>query len=437
MNLKVMKIFGLSLILSIYSSNSSGSNSYEKLFKEYSENGESTFSGEINVYKSGLPVYKYNSSKYNETYRVGSITKVFTIYIINELISKNKLKLEDKVSDYIPGLESQIKNAKIIDLLNHTSGLKAVFPKPEYNYSGPEGISNFINNINIDFDDKKYLYNNFGYMILGLVSESIERKSWFDIVRTKIIDKYKLKNTGFGKSSVQGHSLVDGKLTIMDEYPIGYSYSSGSIFSNSSDLVKLVNSLISKKWFKALRKDYVDGRHFLGLEVLTSKNIKYFGHKGTLYGFSSSLLFSDNGDCVVSVLSNVRSIWVHALAVEFFNFCQFEKYDGFYFAKKNIKIPDDMKSSWLGEYNLSIESNEFIKSIFSDDLKNEISEIIVDIEDDYTLTVSYPRQNEVGKYNTKDGVVLYNSNDEVFLWKSDDILHFKSKGITITYNKKK
>ena len=73
--------------------------------------------------------------RFDDHFRIGSITKTFTGTVILQLVDEGKLKLDDPVSKYQPEVP---KGANIIvrELLNMTSGL--------YNYSEDEGFNQVL-----------------------------------------------------------------------------------------------------------------------------------------------------------------------------------------------------------------------------------------------------------------------------------------------------
>ena len=70
--------------------------------------------------------------EYSE-FPIGSITKLFTIISILLLEQDNKLKITDKIGKYIKNKE--ISNLKILDIINHESGLINIWKDYKYGSS--------------------------------------------------------------------------------------------------------------------------------------------------------------------------------------------------------------------------------------------------------------------------------------------------------------
>lgn len=56
-------------------------------------------------------------------YRIASSTKTFTAVVVLQLVAEGRLKLDDPVSNYLPGLLPYPEPVTIRELLNHTAGL--------------------------------------------------------------------------------------------------------------------------------------------------------------------------------------------------------------------------------------------------------------------------------------------------------------------------
>src|SRR5688500_5896942 len=66
-------------------------------------------------------------------FRLGSITKQFTAALILQLVDEGKVKLDGKLSDYLPAYRKDIGDKVTIhQLLNHTSGLPSYTGLPGF-----------------------------------------------------------------------------------------------------------------------------------------------------------------------------------------------------------------------------------------------------------------------------------------------------------------
>jgi D-alanyl-D-alanine carboxypeptidase len=153
-------------------------------------------------------------------FRIGSISKTFTAVTVLQLAGEHRLSLEDKLSKY----ESRTPNADAITLrmmLNHTCGI--------FSYTNDE---NFVNAIKADplkkwtydeiidivlshpaefFPGTGFGYSNTAYFILGKIIEAVTGNRAGDEIRTRIIDRLGLENTGL--ADAWGRILMGTPLT--------------------------------------------------------------------------------------------------------------------------------------------------------------------------------------------------------------------------------
>jgi D-alanyl-D-alanine carboxypeptidase len=162
-------------------------------------------------------------------FRIASNTKTMTAAVIMQLAQENKLRLDDPVSKYVPGVPNG-DNITIAELLEMRSGL--------YNYTNDPIIS-----ATIDTDPAKvwtpaellaiafahppnfppgteYEYNNTNYALLGLVAEKVDGKALAQAMQDRLFGPLGLQNTILPANSVN---------TIPDPYSHGYLYGSSSV----------------------------------------------------------------------------------------------------------------------------------------------------------------------------------------------------------------
>ena len=136
---KITLILGLLLFAGLAYSQTIAKNA-DQLLKAYHDND--LFTGSVMLVKNGEVVYKgsygyadRNKKKLNSgstEYRIGSISKPMTSLIILKLVDQKKLRLQDKMVDYLPGL-SKYDSVTIEHLLQHQSGIKSITSTQAYN----------------------------------------------------------------------------------------------------------------------------------------------------------------------------------------------------------------------------------------------------------------------------------------------------------------
>src|SRR6185503_16536500 len=116
------------------------------------------FNGSALVAENGKVVYKgafgfanmeWNIRNTPDTkFRLGSITKQFTATVILQLVEQGKIKLDGKLSDYLPDYRKDVgEKVTIHHLLTHTSGIPSYTSQPGFfqNVSrNPYKVADFI-----------------------------------------------------------------------------------------------------------------------------------------------------------------------------------------------------------------------------------------------------------------------------------------------------
>jgi CubicO group peptidase (beta-lactamase class C family) len=109
-------------------------------------------------------------NQYSE-FMLGSVTKIFTIFILIMLNQKNILNIHDKVNKYIPSNKrNNFSNITIMEIMNHEAGfinLPQNIIQKKYK-SATDAMESFINE-KILFEKNGFQYSNIGYIILGAI----------------------------------------------------------------------------------------------------------------------------------------------------------------------------------------------------------------------------------------------------------------------------
>jgi CubicO group peptidase (beta-lactamase class C family) len=237
-------------------------------------------------------IYQLNNmdnEKLNEfsEFPIGSITKLFTITSILLLHQNKKLNINDKIGKYIDN--DNIKNIKIIDIINHKSGLKnfwdgATYGSSKIKYKSPTEIYNKWNNNKL-IDDKlkgTFAYSNIGYQILGVIIEKITNENYSDYVKNNILIPLKMNNTGTDDCNITLYNYKNKKLTKYEKWERTFASSAGELKSCIKDLIKF------SKFIKLLNNNTLDllKKFYIFKENKNEINIK---HNGGITGGSSEL----------------------------------------------------------------------------------------------------------------------------------------------------
>jgi len=118
-------------------------------------------------------------------FRIGSLTKQFTAAAVLLLAEQGKLRVDDKLSLYLPNFP-RANEVTLRDLLNHTSGIHNFTEGPLIDKIATSGVTvqQLVTDIAdqsplYDFDPGKgWWYSNSNYALLGAVIEKVSGESW-------------------------------------------------------------------------------------------------------------------------------------------------------------------------------------------------------------------------------------------------------------------
>ncbi len=185
----------------------------DQLVSRYNKYGQ--FNGSVLVADNGKVIYKkgfglanmeWNIPNQPDTkFRLGSITKQFTATLILQLVEQGKVKLDGKLTDYLPDYRKDTGDKVTIhNLLSHTSGIPSYTSLPGFmtNVSrNPYPVDDFIKKYasgDLEFEPgTKFVYDNSGYFLLGAIIEKVTGKPYEQVLRENIFDPLGMKNTGY------------------------------------------------------------------------------------------------------------------------------------------------------------------------------------------------------------------------------------------------
>lgn len=174
---------------------------------------------------------------------IGSVTKLFTILSLLILHENKKINIYNNIGKYIDN--DEIKNLKIIDIINHTSGLKNLWDGAPYGSSkikyntATEIYNKWNNNKLLDMNmDGKYSYSNMGYIILGVIIEKISDMTYPDFVKENILIPLKMHNTGIEDCNITLYNYKQKKLSKYEKWERTFAIASGELKSCINDLIK-------------------------------------------------------------------------------------------------------------------------------------------------------------------------------------------------------
>jgi CubicO group peptidase (beta-lactamase class C family) len=142
----------------------------------------------IGLYQVGYrDLEKIKKVKPSTLFDLASLTKVIsTVTLVMHLRQRGLLEsFELPIHRWLPSLQSELRHCRLMDLLNHRSGLKPIFEETDdLHESREDRVRFFLKRIDEDYsaaERGKTVYSDVGYMLLGILLESATEKRLRDL----------------------------------------------------------------------------------------------------------------------------------------------------------------------------------------------------------------------------------------------------------------
>jgi len=315
------------------------SESIQNIFDYLTEN--KLFNGAALVVHEGQVVYNKASGYANMEWKIPntidtkfdlcSVTKQFTAVLIMQLVTENKINLNDTISKYLPEMPRKFSDKITIhQLLTHTSGLPSPSSSlPDYYkihmkvaYTFEERLKQ-IQSCEFEFKPgTSWSYSGFGYSVLGQIIANVTNESLEENFKERIFEPLKMTNSGvFIDSKFIPKRAYNYQMNWDNSYiPSIYSSQSpaklggGGLYSTIEDLLKWhealqENTLLSEEMKKIYftphfqfdeSEGYCYGNFYKKYKVDENKNVDVYYHSGGNFGFSSLLVrVPENNLCII------------------------------------------------------------------------------------------------------------------------------------------
>ncbi|HEY0762655.1 MAG TPA: serine hydrolase [Pyrinomonadaceae bacterium] len=298
------------------------------------ENGKVVYKGAF-----GLANMEWNIPNTPDTkFRLGSITKQFTATLTLQLVEQGKIKLDAKISDYLPDYRKDIgQKVTIHHLLTHTSGIPSYTSQPGFfeNVSrNPYKVDEFVKKYasgDLEFEPgSKYSYNNSGYFLLGAIIEHVTGKPYEQVLKENIFAPLGMNNTGYDHHN----TILPKRATGYSKTPDGYTnslyldmsipYAAGSMYSTVEDLflwdqALYTNKVLSEQSKALMYKPFLDNYAY-GWVVRNAsfkqndKDVPIIMHGGGINGFTTLLVRFPQEKNVIVLLDNTGTEYLDRLS---------------------------------------------------------------------------------------------------------------------------
>ena len=215
--------------------------------------GKERYSGYMGYAQPG-PVRR--KMRANSIFDLASLSKVIvTTTAVMILMEGGEIRLQDRVKDILPDYRHE--GTTILELLTHTSGLPAEIKFYKFCRDLDETLSLLYKT---DFEyspDSKVVYSDLGFMLLGLIIESVSGQTLDSFARKYIAKPLYMKDTCYNPPEElkdrcvatefsQRRGVIVGQVNDGNAYMMGGVSGHAGLFSTLPDLMNFAEMLLNE-----------------------------------------------------------------------------------------------------------------------------------------------------------------------------------------------
>jgi D-alanyl-D-alanine carboxypeptidase len=203
----------------------------------------------------------------DERFRIASVTKTFVAALVLQLVEEGKLRLDDTVERWLPGLVPKGHAITVRQLLQHTSGLfdyveePSVLRSPDRRWTPEELIALATAHPIERMRPRRFSYSSTNYLLLGLIAEKAGGAPLATQLRRRLFAPLDLRDTSFEPGLVRGahvhghrppshNGVVTGPPEDTSAEPAWWTWAAAAMVSTPDDLQRFFAALLEGRVVK-------------------------------------------------------------------------------------------------------------------------------------------------------------------------------------------
>jgi CubicO group peptidase (beta-lactamase class C family) len=295
----------------------------------------------LGIYRDGKIVYSkgYGLANLEENvaitpqsvFDIGSTSKQFTAASILLLEKQGKLSISDDIRKYLPELPDYGQKITILQLLNHTSGLRDYLTLMELAGINIDGVTTDEDALQVIVRQKAlnfapgsdWLYSNTGFFLLSVIVKRVSGKTLREFAGENIFTPLEMTHTQYRDDHT---SLIANRAMAYDVKEKGGGYSLDvSYFEQTGDGAVHTSVEDLQKWDENFYSGQIGGKEFLaeiqepgklnsgkaldyakGLRIADYRGLHTVSHGGSWGGYRAELLRFPEQHFSVACLCNLE-----------------------------------------------------------------------------------------------------------------------------------
>jgi CubicO group peptidase (beta-lactamase class C family) len=261
-------------------------------------------------------------------YRLASLSKQFTATAMMLLVRDGRLRLDDRVSDLLPGMPAHGRDVTIRHLLTHTSGLWAYedfVPRGQTEQVKDRDVPALIQRAESLYfaPGSTHRYSNTGYALLALIVERLSGQPYAKFLEERIFRPAGMRGTVAFETGIStvpnrafGYSIRNNAVVPSDQSSTSAVLGDGGVYSSLRDMLAwdraldarmiLLEDELRQAWTPMVLSDGTVSRYGFGWFVDREDGTLRLSHHGETSGFTNFILKYPERRLTVLVLTNRR-----------------------------------------------------------------------------------------------------------------------------------
>ncbi|MFE9816805.1 serine hydrolase domain-containing protein [Streptomyces sp. NBC_00236] len=263
--------------------------------------------------------------------RIGSETKTFTVTALLELVDDHRVRLDDPISRYVPG----VRNGNRITLRHLAEMRSGLFPytadadfihdllsNPQRHFTPRELLAYGMKHRNTFEPGAQFQYSNSNLVLLGLVIEKVSGHRIEDVIRNRVLRPSHLRHTlfptgpGFPDPHPRGYTdqTLSGETEDATDWNPSWAWAAGAMISDLQDLrrwAKIVatGELLSPATQAQRLRTLPTGIPGLSYGLGIFETGGWIGHNGSLPGYETVTVYlpSQKATLVIMINTDITS----------------------------------------------------------------------------------------------------------------------------------